>query len=109
MEPTRAPINLDAVKDELPKSDVIISTAILHHTEPKKLLPLFENMARSASKAIVLVGPSTDSGPLFGDHKYHIDVSEMKDIAEKCGWYLSAWNRSGLREPFAEVMMTFKP
>ena len=105
---TRAPINLDAINDELPKCDVIISTAILHHTEPKDLSALFANMARAAGKYIILSGP-TDDTPIFGDHKYHINVDEMRGIAESHGWALHGWRRSGLTEPLAEVIMVFRP
>jgi SAM-dependent methyltransferase len=106
----RPGLNLDAVKDELPECDVLISTAILHHTEPKYLSALFANMARATRRRMILVGPSADNGgPLFGDHKYHINVEEMRCISEQNHWKLVQWSRCGLSEPYAEVKLIFEP
>jgi len=69
--PNRIGISLDAVEDELPSCDVVISTAIFHHTSPKDIAKLFINIAKNTRKTIIISGPADDTGvPLYGNHFY---------------------------------------
>jgi len=107
--PKRPGLTLDAMNDELPDCDVLISTAILHHTAPENLLQLFRNLAENTRKYILLSGPNVEVLPeLFGDHLYHIDVDEMIDIAHKVGWNRVSVSSCGLSKPLCEVMMVFE-
>jgi len=107
--PKRPGLTLDAINDELPECDVLISTAILHHTAPEDLLELFQNLRLHTRKYIMLSGPDVRVLPeLFGDHLYHIDVYGMADIAMLSGWRCIKYYPCGLSKPLCEVMMVFE-
>jgi len=107
--PDRPGHTLDAIKDELPSCDVLVSTAILHHTAPENLLELFRNLRLNTRKYIMLSGPDVRVLPeLFGDHLYHIDVYGMADIAMLSGWRCIKYYPCGLSKPLCEVMMVFE-
>jgi len=107
--PSRPGLTLDVLKDELPECDVLISTAILHHTAPENLLQLFHNLGKNTRKYILLSGPNVEVLPeLFGDHLYHIDVDQMIEIAYKARWRCSSVSYCGLSKPLCEVMMVFR-
>lgn len=95
--PGRPGHNLDAVKARLPEADVTISTAIFHHTAPEKVEALFNNLARATRRTIIISGPAGDLGiDLYGDHLYHLDREELKDIASRAGWEMVFDRRIGL-------------
>jgi hypothetical protein len=107
--PNRPGYTLDAIKDELPSCDVLLSTAILHHTSPKNLVDLFRNLSKNTSRHIMLSGPNKEVLPeLFGDHLYHINVEEMVRIGSVLGWKCISVDACGLSKPFCEVLMVFE-
>lgn len=106
--PSRPGLTLDVLKDELPGCDVLISTAILHHTNPDNLRKLFINLGKNTRKRIILSGPNVKVLPeLFGDHLYHIDVDEIIKIAIESRWVCSNIQYCGISKPLCEVMLVF--
>ena len=106
--PNRPGYTLDAIKDELPSCEVLISTAILHHTAPEDLVELFRNLGKNTERHIMLSGPNVEVLPeLFGDHLYHIEVEEMVKIGISVGWNCIEIIPCGLSKPLCEVLMVF--
>jgi hypothetical protein len=106
---SRLGLNLDAVRDELPPCDVVISTAILHHTRPEDIEALFCNLAKNTRSIIILSGPNVDILPeLFGDHLYHIDKDHIHQIESAAGWRCIEVSPCGLSEPFCELFLVFE-
>ena len=96
--PNRIGLSLDAVKDELPTCDVVISTAIFHHTASRNIEKLFNNLAKNTKRAIMISGPADDTGvPLYGDHLYHLNRGEIVSIARRNGWDVEHEERIGLK------------
>ena len=94
---SRPGLSLDAIRDELPHSDVTISTAVFHHTAPKDIETLFNNIARSTQRTIIISGPADDLGiDLYGDHLYHLNRGELRKIGEHAGWKMVFNRRIGL-------------
>ncbi len=95
--PNRPGLDLDAIRDELPGADVTISTAIFHHTSPGDVETLFNNIAKTTRRTIIISGPAGDMGiELYGDHLYHLDREELKSIADRAGWGMVFDRRVGL-------------
>ncbi len=93
----RIGLNLDAVTDELPACDVTISTAVFHHTAPKDIQKLFNNIAKNTKRTIIITGPANDTGVvLYGDHLYHLDIEELGGFAYAAGWEMTS-ERIGLK------------
>lgn len=106
--PSRPGHTLDAIKDELPSCEVLISTAILHHTAQEDLVELFRNLGKHTKRHIMLSGPNVEVLPeLFGDHLYHIEVEEMVKIGRAVGWNCIEIIPCGLSKPLCEVLMVF--
>lgn len=107
--PNRPGLTFDVIDEELPPCDVLISTAILHHTKPEYLAVLFWALAQNTEKYILLSGPNVEVLPeLFGDHLYHINIEEMISIAKTVGWKCISLSACGLSKPFCEVLMVFE-
>lgn len=85
--PNRIGLSLDAVENKLPSCDVVISTAIFHHTAPEAIEKLFNNIAKNTRHLIIISGPADDKGvSLYGDHLYHLNAKELEEIAKRAGW-----------------------
>ena len=94
----RVGLSLDAVEDVLPECDVLVSTAIFHHTTPENIEKLFNNLARNTRRTIIITGPADDTGvPLYGDHLYHLNRGEIVSIARRNGWDVEHEERIGLK------------
>ena len=90
--------SLDAVEDNLPSCDVVISTAIFHHTAPENIEKLFNNIAKNTRKRIIISGPADDRGvPLYGDHLYHLNKEELINIAQRAEWDVDCAYHIGLK------------
>lgn len=108
-DPKRPGHTLDALKDELPGCDILLSTALLHHTSPENLVELFKNLEKNTRKKILINGPNVAVLPdLFGDHLYHINTDQMESVAKEAGWWCTHLEPSGLSKPFCEVLMVFE-
>ena len=70
---------LDALKDELPKCDVIITTALIQHYPKEMTLKILENMAKNTKSLIMIMCPNGKvQRKLYGDHKYHPLLEDME-------------------------------
>jgi len=108
-DPTRPGFTLDAITDELPECDVLLSTALLHHTPPKQLPALFRNLAKSVNRTLMFSGPSVEMMPdLIGDHEYHIDIPDIARLGTINGFDLLRVERVGLSHPYSEVLLVFE-
>lgn len=108
-DPRRPGLNLDVMKNELPYCDVLLSTAILHHTPRKNLPELISRLAKNTRRLLMFSGPHAAVMPeLFGDHEYHIDVGEIMGMAEVVGFQFLRVERVGLSKPFSEVLIVFE-
>jgi len=111
LNPSRCPnggYRADAVRDKLPDADVYISTAILHHTPRYDIPELLDNLRRSTGRAI-FTGPNVEVMPnLIGDHKWHIDLEELRGLARKSGWIMTHDERIGLNEPYSELLVVLE-
>jgi len=64
---------LDALRDELPVCDVLITTALIHHYPLDNLKSTLQHFAKSTKRNIIISGPNAESQTqLYGDHRYHI-------------------------------------
>jgi len=105
----RPGLTLDVLEDEIPRCDVVISTAILHHTEKALLPDLMRVLCESASRAVILSGPNAEYVPnLIGDHEYHIDGGEICGLAHDNGFHLKASERIGLSDPLCGILLVFE-
>ena len=103
-DPDRPGLVLDAVADELPASDVTVSTAILHHTAPGDVERLFANLARRTRRTIILTGPNVEVIPeLFGDHRYHLDQRHLAAVAQSAGWRVEVAEPCGHSLPLSPL------
>ena len=94
---SRPGLTLDAIKEELPHSDVTISTAVFHHTAPESIETLFNNIAKNTKRTIIITGPADDLGiDLYCDHLYHLNRMELRKIGERAGWKMVFNRRVGL-------------
>ncbi len=94
----RPGLSLDVLVDDLPSCDVVVSTAIFHHTAPENLGRLFNNLVRNTKYKIIISGPADDMGvELYGDHLYHLNPKELSDIANLAKWELAYMRRVGLK------------
>ena len=105
----RPGLSLDAVHRELPRCDVLLSTAILHHTPPGSIPKLIANLCKRTNRLLMLSGPNADVVPdLIGDHRYHIVPGEIVDLARKNKFHLVTSRRVGLSAPYSEILMVFR-
>ena len=100
---------LDATRDEMPECDVLISTALLHHTPSLMIPTLFENLSKSVDRCMLFTGPSHYVLPeLMGDHEYHLKPEDLACWARGAGFELMHIERIGLSRPFCEVFLAFE-
>jgi hypothetical protein len=105
----RPGLNLTVGVDELPECDVLLSTAILHHTHRNDLPKVMAALCGSARRIVMLSGPNAAEMPeLFGDHMYHIDGAEITGLAQDNGFRYRHASRSGLSEPLSELLLVFQ-
>jgi len=108
LNPGRCPnggFQADAIRDKLPDADVYISTAILHHTAKEDIPQLLANIRKYAGSAI-FTGPNVEVMPdLIGDHKWHIDMGQLRAMAHKAGWSVVYDEPVGLNAPYSEVLV----
>jgi len=101
----RPGLTLDAVSDELPECDVVISTAILHHTPETWIPALLRNLARTGASKMIFTGPSAEIEPeVYGDHRYHLEIEGLTKHAESCGFSVFS-EPIGLTEPYCELLV----
>lgn len=107
--PARPGHDIDALTGVLPKCDVLLSTAILHHTPPGDIARLLENLCKNTRRLVMLSGPNVEVMPeLLGDHKYHIDVGEIIEMVKSFGFKYWRIERTGLSKPYSEVLLVLE-
>ena len=66
--------------------DIVMTTALVHHTPiegVKKLMRIFKKLAK---KRIIISGPNAKvQTELYGDHRYHLNREELRDISGEVG------------------------
>lgn len=106
--PKRPGLNIDVLKEDIPKCDILISTAILHHIPESQHHLLFKNFTKNVGKYLIFSGPNKKRLDLFGDHLYHINEDRLISIATKYNWKLKKCKEIGLSKPFSELFMVFE-
>ncbi len=107
-DPERPGMSLNAITDALPSCDVLISTAILHHTAPCDIPALFRNLGKNTRRIMIFTGPDVAFTPeLYGDHLYHLDKKKLIHLGRVCGWICTVADSVGFSEPFAELFLAF--
>ncbi len=107
-DPKRPGKNLNAIIDELPFCDILISTAILHHTSPCDIPALFRNLGKNTKGMMLFTGPNIETVPeLYGDHLYHLDKEKLIHLGRVCGWICTVAEPIGITEPFCELFLAF--
>jgi 2-polyprenyl-3-methyl-5-hydroxy-6-metoxy-1,4-benzoquinol methylase len=66
--------------------DVVMTTALLHHTPKENTHQLLEVLGGLSNKRVIVSGPNKRKQPtLYGDHQYHLDRKELKETAARVG------------------------
>ena len=108
-DPKRPGMTLDVLEGRIPVSDVLISTAVLHHTPPEDIGRLLNRLCDSVRRLVILSGPCVRALPeLFGDHLYHIDGAEVCGHAHNADFRLRSSRMVGLSEPYSEILLVFE-
>lgn len=106
--PKRQGLNIDVLKEDVPKCDVLISTAILHHIPESQHHLLFKNFSKNVGKYLMFSGPNEKRLDLFGDHVYHINEERLIKMASEYNWKLKKCKEVGLSKPLSELFMVFE-
>lgn len=65
------------------KFDIVMTTALVHHTPREDMLRLFEIFKELSNKRIIVSGPNRrKQTTLYGDHRYHLDREDLKKMTE---------------------------
>lgn len=87
---------LDALIDELPKVGVVVSTALLHHTDSESIPLLMKKMCAAAGRMLLVSGPDVKKQPLlYGDHRWHLEAGRLIGLAKESGFELVEHSASG--------------
>lgn len=93
-------INCDLLNYSGKKFDIVISTAIAHHTSRDEIFRLFSKLADIAKNRIILSGPNAEvQTEIYGDHRYHLDLGDLCCIADCLGFKLVAHHEHDDFEP----------
>jgi len=80
-------IIMDAVTEELPKCDIMITTALIQHYPKEDLHKIMKNLSINTRKYLMLTCPNREVQPkVYGDHKYHPTIGEIVGELSKIGF-----------------------
>lgn len=78
--------------DSIGSYDVVMTTALVHHTSREKIPSLFSIFKKLANKRIIVSGPNKrKQTKLYGDHRYHLDRDDLKKVAGDIGLVETAY------------------
>lgn len=83
------------------RADVILSTAVLHHTAEENIPRLLRNLR---APLLMFSGPSADTHAPYGDHLWHLEPDKLRAWLRTLGYDVHA-ERIGMTEPFCEVLV----
>lgn len=92
---------LDVLVEQIPEADVVVTTALIHHTG-KSIVPLLIKRLCAAAKRMLLIsGPDVREQPLpYGDHRWHLNVDELVGMASDNGFALIEESKVGTGDVF---------
>ena len=72
--------------DSIGTFDVVMTTALVHHTPKENMVRLLKIFKRLCNKRIIISGPNKRKQTrLYGDHLYHLDRYELREMAASIG------------------------
>ena len=77
----------DALKDDLPLCDVMITTALIHHHPKETLRHALTHLGKFTKKYLIISGPNgAVQTSVYGDHQYHLSKADIEEVAPLVGF-----------------------